>query len=473
MNLMCINCFFKIIINEMKNCFIGRFCTIRKALLKSDNLRTRLATKNILYGFAIKGLSILFSLLLVSCTLNYVNSAVYGIWLTLTSIISWFSFFDFGLTHGFRNKYAEAMANGNIESAKQYVSTTMVMLILIFCIFFLVAFFLNVNLDWNTILHTDDISNHEMRQTVNVILIFFCLQMVLSISNTILIADQKPALSSFLRLVGQFGSLVLIYVFTLTVNRTLVPLAYAISGVPTLVMFVYSIWMFSHKYKFLLFSIKNINLKLFNNIFGLGFKFFLIQTSMLVIYQFANVIISRELGAEYVTQYNIAYKYFNIVYMGYTIIILPFWSAFTDAYTKNDYSWMRKSYKVLSRIQMALFIPIVLLIIISPYVYRIWLNSSVEIPWQLSIVMGIYMFIISRANLYMHLINGMGKVVIQLIIYVSCSLFALPAMLFMCRFKGLIGLISIMAFVMLLQAIWGHIQLSKLLRQTAQGIWAK
>ena len=84
MNLMCINCFFKIIINEMKNCFIGRFCTIRKALLKSDNLRTRLATKNILYGFAIKGLSILFSLLLVSCTLNYVNSAVYGIWLTLT-----------------------------------------------------------------------------------------------------------------------------------------------------------------------------------------------------------------------------------------------------------------------------------------------------------------------------------------------------------------------------------------------------
>ena len=48
---------------------------------------------------------------------------------------------------------------------------------------------------------------------------------------------------------------------------------------------------------------------------------------MMFIYQFMNIIISRVKGPEAVTEYNIAYKYFNTLNMFATIILTPFWSA--------------------------------------------------------------------------------------------------------------------------------------------------
>ncbi len=82
------------------------------------------AKKNIIASFFIRGISIAISLILVPLTINYVNPSRYGIWLTLSSIIAWFSFFDIGLTQGLRNKFAEAKAKGNDELAQIYVSTT-------------------------------------------------------------------------------------------------------------------------------------------------------------------------------------------------------------------------------------------------------------------------------------------------------------------------------------------------------------
>ena len=80
-------------------------------LLKGHE-RSVKAKKNILGSILIKGFSILISLIVVPLTINYINPSRYGIWLTLSSIVGWFSFFDIGLTQGLRNKFAEAKAKG-------------------------------------------------------------------------------------------------------------------------------------------------------------------------------------------------------------------------------------------------------------------------------------------------------------------------------------------------------------------------
>jgi O-antigen/teichoic acid export membrane protein len=50
------------------------------------------AKKNILSSLIMRGCSIAISLVLVPLTINYVNPSRYGIWLTLSSIVAWFSF---------------------------------------------------------------------------------------------------------------------------------------------------------------------------------------------------------------------------------------------------------------------------------------------------------------------------------------------------------------------------------------------
>lgn len=96
---------------------------LKKKLL-SGSERTVLIKKNILASSMLRVISIVISLMVVPVTINYVNSEQYGIWLTLSSIIAWLSYFDFGFAHGFRNRFAEAVAKGEHVLARKYVSTT-------------------------------------------------------------------------------------------------------------------------------------------------------------------------------------------------------------------------------------------------------------------------------------------------------------------------------------------------------------
>lgn len=75
-----------------------------KELYSSENTRSQLMKKNIIQGAGVRGISILTSLLLVPMTIGYISSELYGIWLTLYSVIQWLSFFDIGFGNGLRNK---------------------------------------------------------------------------------------------------------------------------------------------------------------------------------------------------------------------------------------------------------------------------------------------------------------------------------------------------------------------------------
>ena len=79
----------------------------------STDGRSKMLKSNILYSAILKVIGLITSLLAVTITLNYLNSELYGVWLTITSILYWFSFFDIGLGNGMRNYLTEAVSKGN------------------------------------------------------------------------------------------------------------------------------------------------------------------------------------------------------------------------------------------------------------------------------------------------------------------------------------------------------------------------
>ena len=81
----------------------------------------------------------------VPLLLNYLDAERYGVWLTLTSIVGWFTFFDAGLGNGLRNNLTEAFAKGNMIQAKEYISTTYAIIGLIFFSVLILFFFINKN----------------------------------------------------------------------------------------------------------------------------------------------------------------------------------------------------------------------------------------------------------------------------------------------------------------------------------------
>ena len=84
--------------------------------------RSQLLIKNIVASFIIKGWSLVVQLLLVPVALNCLTVYEYGLWLTLSSVITWMDNFDIGLSNGLRNKLAEAIAHDDKKLAKELTS---------------------------------------------------------------------------------------------------------------------------------------------------------------------------------------------------------------------------------------------------------------------------------------------------------------------------------------------------------------
>ena len=95
-----------------------------KKFFNQGHERSVKAKKQFGYSFIVKAMSIAIGLAFVPLLLNVLDAERYGIWLTISSIITWFTFFDIGLGNGLRNKLAEAIATGKEELARVYVSTT-------------------------------------------------------------------------------------------------------------------------------------------------------------------------------------------------------------------------------------------------------------------------------------------------------------------------------------------------------------
>ena len=372
------------------------------------------AKKNIGLSFIIKGASIAISLILVPLTINYINPYRYGIWLTLSSVVSWFSFFDIGLTNGLRNKLVQAKSEGDLKLAKIYISTTYSILALIFAGVWLILMITNHFLNWSQILKISPAMESEISFLAVIIFSYFCLQFVLRVITTLLIADQQPAKTSLLDLLGQILSLVLIFILVKTSEGSLVKLGIALCVSPLLVLIGANIYYFNGIFKKYRPSFSDVKFAYSNDLLKLGLSFFVIQIASIIQYESANIIISRNFGAAEVTSYNVVYKYFGVLHMVFMIFITPFWSASTEAFFKNDIAWIRNGIRKYNMLNVAMFLGGILMLLLSDRVYSIWLGKGkVDIDFSLSFFGFVFFSVGMFGSKYVNFLNGINALRLQ------------------------------------------------------------
>ena len=97
-------------------------------------------------------------------------------------------------------------------------------------------------------------------------------------------------------------------------------------------------------------SFGSIDFQYVRKLLSVGGAFFFIQIGAMILIHSNNFIITRIIGPEAVTIYNIPFRLFSILSMIFAIIIMPYWSAFTNAYALDDRNWIKKNIKVLKYI---------------------------------------------------------------------------------------------------------------------------
>ncbi len=437
--------------------------------------RSDKAKKNIIILFFLNGFNFLATFLLVPVTIKYLGQTEYGVWLTLSSILMFLGYMDFGIGNGLRNKLAEALAKDEKNMAKTYVSTAYAIfgagIVVLWIIFFAVFRFIN----WQKILNTPAYLTGEIDTLVFWVFIFFSLQFLFKLLNSIINADQRPAVNGLLSVVSNAFTLLIVFVLYLTTKKSLLYLGLSSSIVPILIFVAASFYLFSKIYKPFSPSLKSVNLKYSKDLFNLGMQFFIIQLAGLVLFATDNIIISQLFGPKEVTIYNIAYKYFNYILLIFNVILTPFWSGYTEAFVKDDIAWIKKVTNKILKIWILLSSLAIVMIIISNFVYKVWVGSEIKVPLLLSIVMGLFVILANWNNIFSYFINGVGKIRLQFYNSIFVAVINIPlSILFAKNFgMGISGVMTATCVCVFVGSIWAPIQYKKIINKTARGIWAK
>lgn len=443
------------------------------SLIQKGDARSVKAKKNVLVSTFIKGADTLVYLLLVPLTLGYLNAYEYGIWITLSSILSWINSFDIGLGSGLRNKLAIAIAEDDKEKGRIYVSTTLYMLIVLTTFLFLLSIFVVHQVDWYQLLNADKSTVRDIEEVIIASLLFFCLNFILKFIGNVYQALQLPAVNYLIVFCGHLLSLVIIFVLTRTIPGSLFWVAIAYSAAPPVVYLCCYPITFNKIFPYLSPSVRFFRKEYIRDLLSLSVSFFMLQIMGVVLFSLSNILISNMFGPDQVTPYNIAYRYFSIISMLFSLLLAPVWSATTDAYAKGELSWIGNCVEKISRIMGMVMIVILLMIVVSPIFYGIWVGTEVEIPILMTVAMGAYMFVFLWSMAFSAILNGMGKLRIQILTIICVACLYFPVCSYLGKQIGVLGVIVGMLCLNIPGAILNTVQLHRIVKNRAFGIWNK
>jgi len=442
--------------------------------LLGPDKRTALMRKNIFFSFLIKGWSGLVTLLLVPLTLHCLGDYKNGIWLTISSMLIWIDNLDIGLGNGLRNKLATYLAQEDMKKARETVSSTFFMLALIILPVMLAAIAAVKTFDLHAFLNVDPAVIPNLGDIMAVSILFVSATFIFKFIGNFYLGLQLPAVNNLLVTVGHTLQLVGTWLVYMGGSGSLLLIAVVNTAAPLLTYLIAYPITFYGRYPKLRPSFGTFNRHAVRSLFTIGVKFFVLQIAGILLFMSSNILISKLFDPSMVTPYQIAYRYFSITMLVFTIISAPYWSATTDAYARGDIAWIRQARRRMDKIVMGVAVVLAVMVAVSRPVYALWVGTEVEIPLPLSILMAVYLLVILASLSYSYYLNGIGALQLQLILTVTAAIVFIPLTYLMVHYRhDITSVLIVMILVNVPGLIVNKIQLHRLTHGKATGIWIK
>jgi O-antigen/teichoic acid export membrane protein len=424
---------------------------IRFPLKKINLIPDKSILKNIFLLGILRGGNILIQLLLIPISIQYVSSDYYGFWLTISSMVLWLNIMDFGLSNGLRNKLSVAKVNNDLRLGKAFVSTTYFFLGIIAIVGIIVLGIGSRFINWSKILSVPPaLSQSSLFYLLLIVISAFFITFFLKPISAISYSFHKPYIEPFLTFCAAVVNLcALLLLKYIDQTGNIIYLALVFCFTPIIVNAIVSFILFRGLFRDFKPSFSSINFKYVRPLMSLSSKFFIIQIAATIVLTTSNFIISNHYGNEAVTEYNITQRYFSVVLILHGMLLVPYWNLITEAYSTKKRDWLQATMKKLLLISLGFVVLTILMILVSPYVFKLWLGKIVQIPFSLVILFGIYMIAFIYSSVFITFINGTGKVKLPMITAIFTCVFYIPFILL------LIDVFNIgMAGIVIASTIW-------------------
>lgn len=421
--------------------------------------RSKNYTKQIKGSFIFKGLAIFASFLAMPLMIKYLGVERYGVWSTLLSIVSWVVLFDIGIGNGLRNKISESLAQNNKQEAHNYISTAYIIIGAISVMLILIFLIASAYIPWQKFFNITSISNQDLQNVVNITAIFLFLNFWISLINQVFNGFQKTSLVVFNQFISNTFSLLAVFILYTFYESSLVKLAFAYGISLVSSSLILSFW-FYRRNRELIPRIKSFGLNYTKSITSLGFKFFIIQIAVIVIFTTDKILITQLFGPGYVASYDVVFKLFSVITVAHGILMAPLWSAYSDAYNRNDMEWIEKTIKNQLKIYLLIIALTIFLIYLAKPIIALWIGGDFVVDNMLIIAMALFILVSTWNNIFAFFVNAANKLDVQIKTSVAAMIVNIPlSIIFVEFFKMEVYGVVLATFIALsFFAIFGSIQ---------------
>lgn len=402
--------------------------------------RYRRAALTTLASVAARAVTVCTSLLTVRLTIHYLGTERYGLWMTVTSVVSLLTFADLGIGNGLLNALADAHGRDDMKAAHRYVSSAFFVLLgiatLLLAIFGCVYSFI----PWARLFNVaSPLAVREAGPAVFVFLACFLVNMPLDVVQRVQTGRQKGFATSIWTIVGSLAGLGCLI---LVMNRQ--------GGLPWLILAilggqilgVLGNWAqeFGVAHPELFPSPGYWDLASARMILGTGIMFFLLQVCGALSVPLDNIIITQVLGPEAVTQYAVPIRPFILLTSVASMFVMPLWPAYGEALARGDSKWVKSTFRHSISYSVLVFGPVCLgLAVFGKFIIRVWVGPAVHPTSPLLFGMFLYTLGIVLYNASAMLLYGMNKLKFLVAVGMVQAFTGVAVKILMARVSGITG----------------------------------
>lgn len=365
----------------------------------------------------------------------------FGLWATLTSAVSLLVIADLGLGANLQNKLADAFGRDAPVEVRQHWHIAFRTLCGLCGIVFVLVASLAWWVDWGSLLRVE---KPELRSETTagmlIMLSTFLLGVPFSLISRLALATQMGWMvnvkNSILAVVMlavvwvcqrlESGLLVFLWLASLlpvAANALLMPFVFRKLG-----------WNRSDE-------VAGWQMRDAVHLVQQSWWFTLPQMGGIAIFMLPTVIISTVLGAAAVTPWNLMTRLFGLPVQIFSLILVPLWSAYTEANARKDVGWIQANFK--RSLWLCFFfvaLPTFSMVFFGRFFLSIWTGQEVA-RFDAGMVMAVscYLAVQSFGGPLSTLLNAFGVIRGQAIYGTISAVLALSAMPFLVRHYGEIG----------------------------------
>lgn len=406
-----------------------------------SNERYRRIALTTLFSLVNKCVTFLTGLISIPLTIHYLGAERYGLWMTISSAISFLTFADLGLGNGLVNAISKSDGMDNQDEATTSVASVFFLLLGISSTLFLFYWIVYSHIPWYRFFNVvSDTAIRESGPTMTVLVSICLINMPLGIIERIRLGYQEGYKNQIWLSVGSIIGLLAV-LLAIRFEAGLPWLVLAISSGSVLATFMNGFQLFVFSKPKLFPNLKRFNYHISKNLIGIGFIFFILQLFAFLGNSIDNIIIAHTLGASAVASYAVTKKLFMVLQIS-QFIILPLWPAFGEALARQNYVWAKKALVSVLKFTLVIGILIALpLLMLGKPIISLWIGRDFIPSTSLLISFFFWVILVNYGGTMSSFLNNGSLLGKQCIFFGAGAISSLVFQVVFIHFLGVSGVI--------------------------------